>query len=99
MRFPSLIAMLACLAAAAAFAQPARTAYDHYDPSVLCATAEELRQAGNAEGARILLARAKRLAPWHACAARQPTTAPSEPKPPAAPAAVPPEPPRPWPAK
>jgi len=100
MRFPSVIAILACLAATgAAIAEPARTTYDHYDPAALCATARNLRQAGDEEGARILLARAKRLAPWHTCAERQATPAPSEPKSPSAPRAIPPEPPRPWPAK
>ena len=99
MRLPFVIAILACLAAATALAEPARTTYHHYDPAALCAAAQELRQAGDEDGARILLARVKRLAPWHTCAPRQPTAAPSEPKPPSAPPAVPPEPPRPWPAK
>ena len=101
MRFPAVIAIASCLSAAAV-AEPARTTYDHYDPAVLCATARELRQAGDENGAAILLARAKRLAPWHNCAAPPLAPARSEPKaqsPTPVPPVVVPQPPRPWPAK
>ena len=98
MRFTA-IAIPACLAAAAAFAEPARASHHHYDPAVLCATARELRQAGDEEGARILLARVQRLAPGHACGTRPSAPGPSEARAPSAPPAVAPEPPRLWPAR
>lgn len=72
---------------------------EHYDPAALRASALEREAAGDASTARVLRARANRLAP-HATRAAPAVAAPPPPAPPPpGPADLPPEPPALWPSR
>lgn len=105
--------VLLCIAGLAGAAE--MRSFDHYDPGTLVSAAREAMRADDPRTARVLLSRARQLAPrdarvqaaWGEYTARQGVAEPSAQKPapeapapkPAASQAVAPEPPPLWPAK